>query len=174
MHLDVSNMVRVRLSHFYGIEIEEWPARIAETAMFLVDQQANHELAITFAGIETQTRKPLEILVVDSSRDDRARELCTQWAARIPVRYIFSTARSAAKQRNEGADLVNPSSSVIGFLDDDITLHPDTCEKILTVFQHDIDQKTGGISVRIDDIHRPAPRRSPRQLPHCPAHREMP
>ena len=50
MHLDVSNMVRVRLSHFYGIEIEEWPARIAETAMFLVDQQANHELAITFGN----------------------------------------------------------------------------------------------------------------------------
>jgi hypothetical protein len=50
MHLDVSNMVRVRLSHFYGIEVEEWPARIAETAMFLVDQQANHELAITFGN----------------------------------------------------------------------------------------------------------------------------
>jgi type I restriction-modification system DNA methylase subunit len=50
MHLDVSNMVRVRLSHFYGIELEEWPARIAETAMFLVDQQANHELAITFGN----------------------------------------------------------------------------------------------------------------------------
>jgi hypothetical protein len=50
MHLDVSNMVRVRLSHFYGIEIEEWPARIAETAMFLVDQQANHDLAITFGN----------------------------------------------------------------------------------------------------------------------------
>ena len=40
----------MRLSHFYGIEIEEWPARIAETAMFLVDQQANHDLAITFGN----------------------------------------------------------------------------------------------------------------------------
>lgn len=117
------------------------------------------ELAITFAGIETQTRKPLEILVVDSSRDDRARTVCEQWAARIPVRYIFSNARSAAKQRNEGADLVSQSSSVIGFMDDDITLRPDTCEKILTVFQHGIDQKTGGISVRIDDVHRPIPSR---------------
>lgn len=48
LHLDVSNMVRVKLSNFYGIEIEEWPARIAETAMFLVDQQANHELARQF------------------------------------------------------------------------------------------------------------------------------
>ncbi len=47
---DVSNMVRVRLSHFYGIEIEEGPARIAETAMFLVDQQANNEFAVTFGN----------------------------------------------------------------------------------------------------------------------------
>jgi hypothetical protein len=50
MHLDVSNMVRVRLSHFYGIEIEEGPARVAETAMFLVDQQANNEFAVTFGN----------------------------------------------------------------------------------------------------------------------------
>jgi hypothetical protein len=50
LHLDVSVMVRVKLSNFYGIEIEEWPARIAETAMFLVDQQANHELARTFGN----------------------------------------------------------------------------------------------------------------------------
>ena len=50
LRFDVSELVRVRLSHFYGIEVEEWPARIAETAMFLVDQQANHELAITFGN----------------------------------------------------------------------------------------------------------------------------
>ena len=50
LRMDVSDLVRVRLSNFYGIEIEEWPARIAETAMFLVDQQANHELAKTFGN----------------------------------------------------------------------------------------------------------------------------
>lgn len=50
LHLDVSTMVRVTLNNFYGIEIEEWPARIAETAMFLVDQQANHDLARAFGN----------------------------------------------------------------------------------------------------------------------------
>lgn len=30
---------------FYGIELNWWPARIVETAMFLVDHQANRELA---------------------------------------------------------------------------------------------------------------------------------
>ncbi|MFK5645121.1 class I SAM-dependent DNA methyltransferase [Ornithinimicrobium sp. LYQ121] len=34
----------VTLDHFYGIEIDEWPARIAETAMFLVDRQCDLKL----------------------------------------------------------------------------------------------------------------------------------
>lgn len=46
--IDVSELVRVTLNNFYGIEFEEWPAKIAETAMFLVDQQANHELSRQF------------------------------------------------------------------------------------------------------------------------------
>jgi len=38
---DVTGEIEVTLDHFYGIEIEEWPARIAETAMLLVDHLAN-------------------------------------------------------------------------------------------------------------------------------------
>lgn len=37
--------LQVSLDHFYGIEIDEWPARIAETAMFLVDRQCDLKLA---------------------------------------------------------------------------------------------------------------------------------
>ena len=47
----------VSLNQFSGIEIEEWPARIAETAMFLADHQANLELAQTFG--ETPDRLPI-------------------------------------------------------------------------------------------------------------------
>ncbi|MEU6227557.1 DNA methyltransferase [Streptomyces sp. NPDC047042] len=36
--------LRVTLDHFYGIEIDEWPARIAETAMFLIDRQCDLKL----------------------------------------------------------------------------------------------------------------------------------
>lgn len=46
--MDVTSDLRVSLSQFHGIEIEEWPARIAETAMFLTDHQANMELAAEF------------------------------------------------------------------------------------------------------------------------------
>lgn len=36
--------LKVNLDHFYGIEIDEWPARIAETAMFLIDRQSDLKL----------------------------------------------------------------------------------------------------------------------------------
>lgn len=36
--------LKVSLDHFYGIEIDEWPARIAETAMFLIDRQCDLKL----------------------------------------------------------------------------------------------------------------------------------
>lgn len=115
------------------------------------------DLRITLDGVLAQRRLPSEIIVVDSSRDERTRELCAEWSSEIPLRYVYSNSRSAAKQRNEGADLVAPTSTIIGFMDDDITLYPDTCEKVLTVFDRDVAGKVGGISVRIDNILRTSP-----------------
>ncbi|MDP8017118.1 class I SAM-dependent DNA methyltransferase [Prescottella equi] len=48
LSLDVTGDIKVTLNHFYGIEIEEWPARIAETAMLLVDHLANQRMAQEF------------------------------------------------------------------------------------------------------------------------------
>ncbi len=38
------NDLAVRLDHIYGIELEEWPARIAQTALLLTEHQANREM----------------------------------------------------------------------------------------------------------------------------------
>lgn len=48
LSLDVTANIKVTLDHFFGIEIEEWPARIAETAMLLVDHLANQQMAEEF------------------------------------------------------------------------------------------------------------------------------
>jgi hypothetical protein len=45
MAMDVTADQRLTIDRFYGIEINWWPAKIAETAMFLVDHQANRTLA---------------------------------------------------------------------------------------------------------------------------------
>lgn len=38
---DISQITRIDVDHFYGIELEEFPARIAEVAMWLIDHQMN-------------------------------------------------------------------------------------------------------------------------------------
>ncbi|MFH5822296.1 class I SAM-dependent DNA methyltransferase [Georgenia sp. AZ-5] len=59
MTLDVSGDIKVTLDHFYGLEIEEWPARIAETAMLLVDHLANQAMEEEF-GIAPD-RLPIKV-----------------------------------------------------------------------------------------------------------------
>ncbi len=50
--------LRVSLDHFYGIEIDEWPARIAETAMFLINRQCDLKLKERFG--EAPQRLPIQ------------------------------------------------------------------------------------------------------------------
>jgi len=45
---DVSQICRVKVDQFYGIEIEEFPARIARTALYLMDHKANLEFSALF------------------------------------------------------------------------------------------------------------------------------
>lgn len=44
----------VNVDQFYGIEIEEWPARIAEVAMWLMDHVMNREFSDIFGGYFTR------------------------------------------------------------------------------------------------------------------------
>ncbi len=82
--LDVTDRIKVRLDHFYGIEIEEWPARIAETAMLLVDHLANQAMEEEFG------------LAPD----------------RLPIR-IAPTIKHVNALRTDWAELLPPSSDVI-------------------------------------------------------------
>lgn len=45
---DIEMLRQVTLDQFHGIEIEEFPARIAETALHLTDHQANMQMAAAF------------------------------------------------------------------------------------------------------------------------------
>lgn len=55
---DLVKALRVTLDHFHGIEIDEWPARIAETAMYLVDRQCDLKLRERFG--EAPERLPIQ------------------------------------------------------------------------------------------------------------------
>ncbi len=56
-YLDSAAASRMGVGQFHGIEIDEWPAQIAQVAMWLQDHLANMELEEQFGG--QQTRLPL-------------------------------------------------------------------------------------------------------------------
>ncbi|PVX59709.1 class I SAM-dependent DNA methyltransferase [Rhodococcus globerulus] len=78
LSLDVTGDIKVTLDHFYGIEIEEWPARIAETAMLLVDHLANQQMALDFGF--APDRLPIAI----SPTIHHQNALHIDWATIIP------------------------------------------------------------------------------------------
>ncbi len=55
---DWTTLLKVTLDHFYGIEIDEWPARIAETAMFMMDRQCDLKLRERFG--QAPERLPIQ------------------------------------------------------------------------------------------------------------------
>lgn len=52
---DIRAEARLNVGQFYGIEIEEWPVRIAEVAMWLMDHQMNAELFSRFGQVKATT-----------------------------------------------------------------------------------------------------------------------
>jgi hypothetical protein len=56
--LDVFQLISVNVDQFHGIEIEEWPARIAEVALWLTDHQMNLKVSEEFG--QYYARLPLK------------------------------------------------------------------------------------------------------------------
>lgn len=73
LSLGAEDLVKVKLSQFHGIELEEWPATIARTAMFLVEHQANQDMSRTIGY--TAPMLPLQ----DSARITVGNALRTDW-----------------------------------------------------------------------------------------------
>lgn len=84
---DYAQDTKIRMSNFAGIEIEEWPAAIAETAMLLVDHQANQDMA----DLMGQTIVRLPIDQTNQAQIVHGNALRTDWASVLeptPTTYI--------------------------------------------------------------------------------------
>lgn len=77
--IDASVKSEVDVDQFYGIEIEEFPCRIAEVAMYLTDHLANQQLSEEF-GLY-YARFPL----TSSARIHNANALRTDWSDVLPA-----------------------------------------------------------------------------------------
>ena len=58
LSLDVSQMCRIDVDQFFGIELGEFPARIAEVALWMMDHIMNNKLSLEFG--ESYVRIPLK------------------------------------------------------------------------------------------------------------------
>ncbi len=84
--LDAELLSRITVDQFYGIEIDEFPARIAETALWMMDHIMNNRLSLEFG--KSYVRIPLE----DSPHILNADALETDWKDLLPpddCSYVF-------------------------------------------------------------------------------------
>ena len=78
LELDATILSRVDVDQFHGIEISEFPARIAETAMWMMDHIMNNRLSLEFG--QTYARIPLET----SPHIVHGDALDTDWSSLLP------------------------------------------------------------------------------------------
>ena len=96
----VFGFLQVDVDQFYGIEIEEFPAQIAQVAMWLTDHQMNVLTGVEFG--EVITRIPL----VKSANIRKGNALEIDWAEFVPPRqlsYILGNPPFIGKQ-NQSAE----------------------------------------------------------------------
>ena len=76
--LDVDHYIKVNVDQFYGIEIEDFPAQIAEVAMWLMDHQMNTLVRDKFGEyyVRIPLRKSATILCANA--------LTTDWESVVP------------------------------------------------------------------------------------------
>lgn len=71
-HIDISPMILCNVDQFFGIEIEEFPAQIAQTALWLTDHQMNMRVSEEFGRyfIRLPLRKSATIIHGNALRTD--------------------------------------------------------------------------------------------------------
>jgi GT2 family glycosyltransferase len=114
------------------------------------------ELANTLQSLAAQSRRPQQVVVVDSSPNDASREVVSAAESMLPLNWLQATRASSAVQRNQGAEIVN--TQLVVFLDDDVTLSNDVFEKLCAPFESDAKNQIAGIAARIEGMQHSKPR----------------
>jgi hypothetical protein len=118
-HLDVHTLIRIDVDQFYGIEIEEFPAQIAQVALWLIDHQMNvrvsEEFGMYFARIPLRSTPHIHC----------ANALRLEWNEVLPAElasYVFGNPPFVGKQHQSAEqkmdmELVTEGINGAGVLD---------------------------------------------------------
>ena len=82
---DIADLVRVDVDQCFGIEVEEFPAQIAQVALWLVDHQMNLEVAAAFG--DYFTRLPLTATPHVLNANALTADWATAWGDDQPERF---------------------------------------------------------------------------------------
>ncbi|MBU1243784.1 class I SAM-dependent DNA methyltransferase, partial [Myxococcota bacterium] len=118
-YTDIAAAVHVNVDQFCGIEIDEWPARIAEVALWLTDHQMNMQVSEEFG--QYFARLPL----VSAPRIVCANALRIDWADVVPPEKLsfilgnppFVGAKFMSDAQRADVDLVFGATKNAGLLD---------------------------------------------------------
>lgn len=103
----------------------------------------------TLPSIAAQTRLPDELIVVDSSDENKLGAYLEGMQTPFSVRY-FHTAPGLTLQRNHG--IRECKSDLIFFFDDDVDLDKNYLAEVEKVFASDVDRKIGAVGGKIANI----------------------
>jgi hypothetical protein len=106
--LDFRQLVTVDVDAFYGIEIQEWPARIAEVAMWLMDHQMNVSLSEAFGQyfVRLPLKKSPHIVCGNALRLDWKASLPPEKCSYVLGNPPFVGKQFATAQQKADMDLV--------------------------------------------------------------------
>ncbi|HEX4154740.1 MAG TPA: DNA methyltransferase [Acidobacteriaceae bacterium] len=114
---EVARLSSLDVNQFYGIEIEEWPARIAEVALWLVDHQGNMRIHEAFS--QPCLRLPLR----NSPHIHVANALLMDWNNLLPVTecsYVLGNPPFVGKslmsgeQKNDMTRVIREAGGIAG------------------------------------------------------------
>ena len=116
---DVNKLSRLDVDQMFGIEIEEFPARIAEVALWLTDHQANTELSIAFTQryIRIPLRKSPHIHVGNALRTDWRTVLAPERCSYVLGNPPFVGKQYMSKEQNADMAYICGNVKGCGLLD---------------------------------------------------------
>ncbi len=105
----------------------------------------SRELESLLRSLANQERLPDEVVIVDSSADDRTESLVRKRSPSDGLDLVYvRSARGLTFQRNVGID--HARGDIVIFLDDDMSLDPGCLRTLAARFDSDVDHSIGGVT----------------------------
>ena len=108
-------------------------------------QNSEKYLLAIFHGVDNQSLAPMEIVIVDSSSNNKILNLINEWNGAVPIKYIKIGSTYPGGARNIGVEIAK--SEWIAFLDSTTVPEHDWLERcVATAIEKKVDF-VGGLSI---------------------------